>query len=888
MTSAAVSQHNPHTKWEPNPQDLTQAVDMLQALRNPLRNDHIMALQALETNVKQPVFILHMLHVFTQGYRYEDLGLTIDIRQLAGLIIKNYVFPHLLELSQDVQFMLRQELIQVLQDSVTDLRNTAAILIGRISVCFPIPMWIDVLQSIMSGLDSQLLQTQGVVVDGCLQAMKCICEDASVKLSMDDQLRPLETLIPRLLSLLTCHETSIRLRALECYNALLKLLENNGSNAHLNLEDDQNTMFGSKSMTNHQQANASHPLIMHMNVFITSIASLSTDADAKIRRAVCESITTIACLHIALLEPYFPSICQFMLVALMDSDEDVGIEACEFWSSLLHHADTKKAMIAYLPALTESLINRLYLTKEQMDTERLEEEEENSGTREVCIKPIHHRATGDGNGHSGVSDSREEAEVSSKWTLRKQAALTLDLIGLSFPAHEILALALPKIQLCFQAADVFVKESGMLALGALSNGCAAAMMPFIPQLFPFFISNLQDTLPEMRSITCWVLGRYCRLFAEIYNQEDGDGSVMIPREQGQQFYLQTLQALLALMFDDKVKVQVATCSTLCILIDQSFYIQKLHHQEVLEVNILSDYLIIIMQHISRCFDGYGIKSTLLLIDVIGCLADTLRDDFQQQGAQITPLYLEKLMKRFERVEDQDMKLFPFLECLTSLLAVIGLEAKDYIPMVYQRCLRLLQKSLHPSLRANQDDNEEDDNGMLHIDYAICALDVISALSEGLGSSFYSLIASTHTHLIQYMFWAMNYAHFPELKQSAFSLSGEICKVTGADDQKSQLFNADLIHQLLTICIMNMDVHYPLVCNNAAWTVGELVMRFDQDPKYLRPHTAKLIAVLTEALQSTEVQDHLKVNMAVTIGRVGRICAIEVAEVADEFFGDWCR
>lgn len=105
----------------------------------------------------------------------------------------------------------------------------------------------------------------------------------------------------------------------------------------------------------------------------------------------------------------------------------------------------------------------------------------------------------------------------SKWTLRKQAALLLDTIAVSsIDTNEILTYALPCIQECFQHSNILIKESGMLALGALSNGCLDAMLPYIPQLFPFFLSSFNDSLPEMRCITCWVASRYSALFSVIY------------------------------------------------------------------------------------------------------------------------------------------------------------------------------------------------------------------------------------------------------------------------------------------------------------------------------------------------------------------------------------
>ena len=46
--------------------------------------------------------------------------------------------------------------------------------------------------------------------------------------------------------------------------------------------------------------------------------------------------------------------------------------------------------------------------------------------------------------------------------------------------------------------------------------------------------------------------------------------------------------------------------------------------------------------------------------------------------------------------------------------------------------------------------------------------------------------------------------------------------------------------------------------------------------------------LTTGLQCEELQDNIKVNIAVTIGRLAMGDKLEVAELADEYFADWCR
>lgn len=558
---------------------------MLQALRDPTRPDHGRAVSSLDEHVTNPSFVLIMMHVFSSGAQYQAQGLTPDLRQLAGLVIKNYVFPHLVRLPSNVQAMIKREVVRVLHDSIPDIRKTAAILAGKISESFPVATWADMMPPILQMLDLNLYASHPTVVEGSLEAVQRICEDSSLKLALDETNRPLETLIPRLLALLTCPEAGVRIGALSSYNSLLYLLSpgNYSSdslrsrNSSFNDNSDESSGTGAGaggemrtfspaniSSPNSAMGNAAHPLIVHMNAFIQRLSTLATDSHPKVRTVVCQAITTISTHHVAVLDPYFNDICQFMLVALQDTEESVAIESCEFWGVLTEQADTKRAIMPFLRTLVEHLISRLYLTAEQMEQERIDEEEEDSGEKELNLRPIHHKVSSSGSsggggngGGSGDSDDKENSELSAKWTLRKQAALLLDNVALSFPPHDILAagnyalfcpifcfaacnvflrihiedfklvlygfceqhviqsllncgvqfikkdnffyvsswhiffsifrtthtnmlLGLPKIQEFFQHPNVLVKESGMLALGALSTGaCILCTVQYI-------------------------------------------------------------------------------------------------------------------------------------------------------------------------------------------------------------------------------------------------------------------------------------------------------------------------------------------------------------------------------------------------------------------------
>jgi hypothetical protein len=111
-----------------------------------------------------------------------------------------------------------------LQDPVSDIRKTAAILAGKIAVSFPVSTWSDMMPPILQMLDASVQATHPTALEGALQATQRICEDSALKLALDDGYRPLDALIPRLLALTASTVPSIRIGALSSYNSLLYLL----------------------------------------------------------------------------------------------------------------------------------------------------------------------------------------------------------------------------------------------------------------------------------------------------------------------------------------------------------------------------------------------------------------------------------------------------------------------------------------------------------------------------------------------------------------------------------------------------------------------------------------------------------------------------------------
>lgn len=76
-----------------------------------------------------------------------------------------------------------------------------------------------------------------------------------------------------------------------------------------------------------------------------------------------------------------------------------------------------------------------------------------------------------------------------------------------------------------QGKDWRARESAILALGAISEGCHRGLMPYLGELVSMLAPQLQDLRPLVRSITCWTLSRYSSWLVEGGKQPNSPGQL---------------------------------------------------------------------------------------------------------------------------------------------------------------------------------------------------------------------------------------------------------------------------------------------------------------------------------------------------------------------------
>lgn len=163
-----------------------------------------------------------------------------------------------------------------------------------------------------------------------------------------------------------------------------------------------------------------------------------------------------------------------------DQDENVALEACEFWLTLAEQAICKEVLSAHLNRLVPILMRRMKYSEIEIILLKGDiEEDEMIPDKEEDIKPRFHRSRthsqkhmgGDNEEENGDDESDDDSDDNSltDWNLRKCSAAALDVLANVF-REELLPVVLPILKETLFHQDWVIKESAVLALGAIAEG----------------------------------------------------------------------------------------------------------------------------------------------------------------------------------------------------------------------------------------------------------------------------------------------------------------------------------------------------------------------------------------------------------------------------------
>lgn len=791
--------------WQPDPDGLNQIVQLLKESQSPNTEIQRQVQIKLDQLNQYPDFNNYLIFALTKLTTEDE-----PTRSLAGLILKNNVKIHYNNFPQGVSEFIKQECLKSLGDPSPLIRATIGILITTIAQKGELSNWNELLPSLCQLLDSDDYTT----CEGAFGALQKVCEDSAEQLEGDEhQSGPLDVMIPKFLHFFKHNSPKIRSHAISCVNQFI-IGRNNA-------------------------------LMNHIDEFIQGLFSLATDADREVRKNVCRALVMLQEVRMDKLMPHMTNIIEYMIVRTQDPDDSVALEACEFWLTLAEQPVCKEVLHSFLPRLIPIIINGMKYS--EMDIVLLKGDVEDDGMipdKEEDIKPRFHKAKihgfqdgasqgGAGDGEEDDDDGIDDDDALSDWNLRKCSAAGLDILANVF-AEELLPHVLEKLNELLFHQEWVARESGILVLGAIAEGCMNGMLPHLPKLVPFLIQTLSDKKALVRSITCWTLSRYAHWIV-IQSQQNGHDPYLKP----------LMTELLKRILDSNKRVQEAACSAFA----------TLEEEACVE---LVPYLQFILQALVFAFSKYQHKNLLILYDAIGTLADSVGNHLNK------PEYIQMLMPplidKWNSLRDEDKDLFPLLECLSSVATALQNGFLPYCEPVFQRCVNLVQQTLHLNsvYLQNPEQSEQPDK-----DFMIVALDLLSGLAEGLGSHIDQLVVSSN--VLAYMYQCMQDA-MPEVRQSSFALLGDLTKACFRHVKPC-------INDFMPILAQNLNPELISVCNNATWAIGEISVQLGGD---MKPYISMMLNPLVLIINRVGTPKTLLENTAITIGRLGFVCAQEVS------------
>ncbi|GMP37441.1 hypothetical protein CsSME_00009121 [Camellia sinensis var. sinensis] len=791
--------------WQPQEEGFREICGLLEQQISPT-SDKSQIWQQLQHYSQYPDFNNYLVFILARAE-----GKPVEVRQAAGLLLKNNLRSAFKSMSPPYQQYIKLELLPCLGASDRQIRSTAGTIISVLIQIGGVFGWPELLHTLVKCLDSNELNH----MEGAMDALSKICEDIPQVLDSDMPgltERPINVFLPRLLQFFQSPHASLRKLSLGSVNQYIMLMPD--------------------------------VLYMSMDKYLQGLFILSNDPTAEVRKLVCAAFVQLIEVRPSFMEPHLRNVIEYMLQVNKDHDEEVALEACEFWSAYCETQLPPENLREFLPRLIPVLLSNMVYAD---DDESLVDAEDDGSLpdRDQDLKPRFHSSRF----HGSENAEDDDDDIVNIWNLRKCSAAGLDVLSNVF-GDEILPTLMPVVQAKLSTNDDETwkeREAAVLALGAIAEGCISGLYPHLSEIVAFLIPLLDDKFPLIRSISCWTVSRFSKFIVQGIGHQER-------REQ----FDKVLMGLLRRILDNNKRVQEAACSAFATLEEEA-------------AEELAPRLEVILQHLMCAFGKYQRRNLRIVYDAIGTLADAVGGELNQ------PTYLDIMMPpliaKWQQLPNSDKDLFPLLECFTSIAQALGTGFSQFAQPVFQRCINIIQSQqlakVDPVSAGVQYDKE----------FIVCSLDLLSGLAEGLGSGIESLVSQSSLRdlLLQ---CCMDDA--PDVRQSAFALLGDLARVCPIHLHPRLSEFLDVASKQLSIPKLKETIS---VANNACWAIGELAVKVRQE---ISPIVMTVISCLIPILQhAEELNKSLIENSAITLGRVAWVCPEVVSPHMEHFMQSWC-
>lgn len=805
-------------EWAPQEESLNF---ILEVLRDSLVPDSEIQRKVQEKIImmqKHPDFVNYLLYVLKCNQVYGE-----HMRALSAIILKNNISTTFDAIPNHVVDRIRQECLQLMMDPSKDVRASVTTLIGTLVSKGSISSWPNLIPYLCSLLDSADMQLS----ETALTALFKICEEYLSKrgTEKEETNESVNLLVSKFISLVTNERNVIRRDSIKLLNQAMR------------------------------DSSPSMKLHFDSNLFINNLLQIMEDTEIEIQKLICQAFVIFIEKQDTAILPHMHNVIEYILLMTEQEDEEIALQAGEFWLATSKLSTCRDIVIPYIERLLPILLrNMRYSTSELEALKNYVGIDEHLEDKPDDIQPFHIRAsvgTPDEldfelcnmEGHSyELTDAIGEPYI--RWTLRKCSAASLDALAAKF-GDDILPFFIPLINVALMSEDFLIKESGILALGAIADGCMNGMRPYLPNLMQYLLTCMTSDQSLIRVITCWTISRYMLWMMEEQHSVDT-------------YFIPVMTVLLKHFLDGNKRVQRSALSAFCIF------------QEEARMKLVP-YIGFILQTFFLCFEKYKFRSYLLLYDAIGVLAQSV--GIHLNNSEYIELLMPPLMHKFNQTEDYyDEQFMTLMDCLSNVAIALEVGFLPYTEIIYNRCILIITETI-TSIQCyieNPDNFELPDKDLMGVAY-----DMLLGMAIGLKMYFVKFV--TNSNLVQSMYYSLQ-DEMAQVRQPALALYGELVKLCFS-------LISSTVHDYIPIIIENLNIHYDIACNNAAWVIGKLCIALGNK---IAPHAPQILERFLEILQTVNGAKTMYPTVAISFCILGLVCPEPVAPHLTIFMRACCQ
>ena len=327
---SGAAAHPNITIWTPEPTSLKLLVSMLHDTTTGNSTVQKNVYKRLESYSKNNDFSNYLAHILAHGVSSDveaselNVSAISSIRHASGILLKNNVQLLYRQLPRERQVYINGELLRAAVDDISSVRSSAALCISTIVEQCGLAYFPDLMAWLHRALTSATDNSS--MMEGALTVL-CRLSEGLAYLLQEDTHGSMDALLPIVIDFVAHKDSTKRAMALQIVNHHVVLM----------------------------------PTVMHRNIekYCRKLFDIAEDETGEVRKRVCTAICLLMQSNPEALEQYMPNILQYMLISSKHHDEQIALEAGEFWIIVAHLKNPSVHVKNVLPQIVNLLVDNI-------------------------------------------------------------------------------------------------------------------------------------------------------------------------------------------------------------------------------------------------------------------------------------------------------------------------------------------------------------------------------------------------------------------------------------------------------------------------------------------------------------------------------------------------